>query len=197
MISLCLGITAFALYFLYDVNSFLWQRRLPRTFFAAGTLLLAAALALDIVNAALLRAFSVAGDWLWLLAAAAMFAALIYSLFFALPFEATYQTQENGRHVYDKGVYALCRHPGILFFFMTMLALGLAALPYTGLLTRGMLFSAMNLAYAAFQDRVTFPKTFCDYPAYRQRIPFLIPTKESIRLALHTLRRTDDEEANT
>ena len=185
MISLCLGITAFALYFLYDVNSFLWQRRLPRTFFAAGTLLLAAALALDIVNAALLRAFSVAGDWLWLLAAAAMFAALIYSLFFALPFEATYQTQENGRHVYDKGVYALCRHPGILCFFAMYLFWGLAALP-TGFLWCGMAFSGLNLAYAWFQDRVTFPKTFCDYPDYRRKAPFLLPTAASFHRAVKT-----------
>jgi len=197
MISLCLGVTAFALYFLYDVNSFLWQKRIPRVFFTAGTLLLAAAIAFDLLAAGAAGAFAGAADILLLLIAAAAFSALIYSLFFALPFEETYQKQENGRHVYDKGVYALCRHPGILFFFLTMLALGLSALPYAGLLLHGMLFSALNLAYAAFQDRVTFPKTFCDYPAYRHHVPFLIPTKESIRLALDTLRRTDDEEANT
>jgi len=197
MISLCLGAAAFALYFLYDVNSFLWQRRIPRAFFAAGTLLLGAALALDILSACAAGAFAGAADVLLLAAAAAAFAALIYSLFFALPFEATYQTQENGRHVYDKGVYALCRHPGILFFFLTMLLLGLAGLPFAGLLVRGMLFSAMNLAYAAFQDRITFQRTFIDYPAYRQHVPFLIPTKESIRAACRTLRHADDEEANT
>ena len=197
MISLCLGIAAFMLYFLYDVNSFLWQRRVPRAFFTAGTLLLAAAVLLDIRGAFAAGAFGGAGDMVWLAAAAIGFAALMYSLFFALPFEETYQKQENGRCVYDKGVYALCRHPGILFFFAAMLALGLAALPCKGLLIRGMLFSALNLAYAAFQDRVTFPKTFCDYPAYRQHVPFLIPTKESIRLARQSLRRKDDEEANT
>lgn len=197
MISLCLGVAAFALYFIYDVNSFLWQKRFPRMFFTAGTLLLAAALALDAIAACVQGAFSGAADWLLLSVAAAGFAALVYSLFFALPFEETYKTQENGRCVYDKGVYALCRHPGILFFFLTMLALGLAALPYAGLLARGMIFSALNLVYAAFQDRITFPRTFIDYSSYRHHAPFLIPTKESIRLARQTLRHADDEEANT
>ena len=48
---------------------------------------------------------------------AGAFAALIYTLFFALPFDETYAKQNNGRYVCDRGVYALCRHPGILCFF--------------------------------------------------------------------------------
>ena len=197
MISLFLGTAAFALYLLYDVNSFLWEKRLPRTFFAAGTLMLAAALALDAAAALAADAFAGVTDALLLLAAALAFAALIYCLFFALPFEETYQKQENGRCVYDKGVYALCRHPGILFFFLMQLALGLATLPCGALLAHGMLFSLLNLAYAFFQDRVTFPRTFSDYSAYQRRIPFLIPTKSSISLAYQTLRHTDDEEAHS
>ena len=197
MISLCLGIAAFALYLIYDVNSFLWQLRFPRLFFAGGTLMLALALALDLYAAIATGAFAGMPDMLLLAAAAAAFAALIYSLFFALPFEETYARQENGRCVYDRGVYAMCRHPGILFFFLMQLALGLAALPCGAQLAHGMLFSALNLGYALFQDRVTFPKTFSDYPAYRQRVPFLIPTKSSLSLAYQTLRHTDDEEAHT
>ena len=76
------------------------------------------------------------------------------------------------------------------------LFLGLAALPAPGLLARGMLFSGLNLGYAFFQDRFTFPRTFSDYSAYQRRIPFLIPTKASILLAYSTLFRTNDEEAD-
>ena len=71
--------------------------------------------------------------------------------------------------------------------------LGLAALP-SGLLLRGQLFSFLNFAYVCFQDRVTFPKTFCDYEDYQQKVPFLIPTRSSIRQAAETLLRANREE---
>ena len=77
MTSLCLGITAFALYFLYDVNSFLWQRSIPKAFFAVGTALLGASLALDLYQAFAAGAFAGAMDVLLLLLAAAGFAALL------------------------------------------------------------------------------------------------------------------------
>jgi hypothetical protein len=50
---------------------------------------------------------------------------------------------------------------------------GAAALP-AGMLINSLLFSLLNLGYAWFQDRVTFPRTFCDYEEYRKKIPFLL-----------------------
>ena len=193
MVSLTLGIGGFLLYLLYDVNSFTYRLRLLHGAFALGTLLVGAATALDLLEAWRLGAFSGPGDAALLLAAGACLAALVYSLFFALPFQETYRQQEQGRHVYDGGVYALCRHPGILCFFGLYLCLGLAALP-GGLLAHGLVFSLLDLAYAGFQDRVTFPKTFCDYEAYRKKAPFLIPTGDSIRQARQTWGRPASEE---
>ena len=193
MVSLTLGIGGFLLYLLYDVNSFTYRLRLLHGAFALGTLLVGAATALDLLEAWRLGAFSGPGDAALLLAAGACLAALAYSLFFALPFQETYRQQEQGRHVYDGGVYALCRHPGILCFFGLYLCLGLAALP-GGLLAHGLVFSLLDLAYAGFQDRVTFPKTFCDYEAYRKKAPFLIPTGDSIRRARQTWGRPASEE---
>ena len=193
MVSLTLGIGGFLLYLLYDVNSFTYQLRLLHGAFALGTLLVGAATALDLLEAWRLGAFSGPGDAALLLAAGACLAALVYSLFFALPFQETYRQQDQGRHVYDGGVYALCRHPGILCFFGLYLCLGLAALP-GGLLAHGLAFSLLDLAYAGFQDRVTFPKTFCDYEAYRKKAPFLIPTGDSIRRARQTWGRPASEE---
>ena len=132
-------------------------------------------------------------DSLLLAGALTCFAALIYSLFFALPFQQTYTEQAGGRRVYSGGVYALCRHPGILCFFGTYLLLGLAALP-TRMILRGLLFSLLNLAYAWFQDCVTFPKTFCDYTDYKKKVPFLIPTRNSVAMARKTLFSAHDEE---
>ena len=193
MVSLTLGIGGFLLYLLYDVNSFTYRLRLLHGAFALGTLLVGAATALDLLEAWRLGAFSGPGDAALLVAAGACLAALVYSLFFALPFQETYRQQEQGRHVYDGGVYALCRHPGILCFFGLYLCLGLAALP-GGLLAHGLVFSLLDLAYAGFQDRVTFPKTFCDYEAYRKKAPFLIPTGDSIRRARQTWGRPASEE---
>ena len=71
--------------------------------------------------------------------------------------------------------------------------LGLAALP-DRMILRGMLYSALNLAYVCFQDRITFPRTFCDYDDYRQKVPFLIPTRNSVATAWKTLFCADSEE---
>ena len=193
MLSLFFGIAAFVLYFLYDINSFRWNTRFFRCAFLLGTLLIVLATGLDLFQAWKEQAFSGIGDLLLLAGACLWFAFLIYCLFFALPFQQTYTEQSTGNRVYNGGVYALCRHPGIPCFFFFYLMLGLAALPEC-LLRNGMVFSLLDLLYAWFQDRVTFPKTFCDYREYQKAVPFLIPTPASIRMAKQTLFRTDVQE---
>lgn len=193
MLPLLLGLAAFALYFLYDINSISRQYRLLRSFFALGTLLLGAALVLDLAAAFTAGAISGAVDCVLLFCSALCFAALIYSLFFALPFDETYVAENSPRCVYSGGVYGLCRHPGILCFFGMELLLGLAALP-TAMLLRGMIFSALNLLYAYFQDRISFPKTFCDYSDYQKNVPFLIPDGASLRRFWKTLPHAEKEE---
>ena len=193
MISLLLGIAAFALYILYDINSFTRKLRFVHAFFLLGTLLLGIATALDVWQAWKAGAFSGAMDAVLMIGAVVFFAALIYSLFFALPFKETYTEQEGNDRVYSGGVSAFCRHPGILCFFGMYLLLGLAALP-TDMITNCLIFSALDLGYAWFQDRVTFPKTFCDYTDYQKNVPFLIPTKASIRMAKKTLFCANKEE---
>ena len=77
---------------------------------------------------------------------------------FALPFEETYVRESRGRRVCRTGMYALCRHPGVLwyagFYFSLYAALGgapLLVLAVTG--------TVLDLLYAVFQDVWTFPKT--------------------------------------
>lgn len=193
MFSLYLGIAAFALYLIYDINSFTWQRKSLHACFLLGTCLLGIATGLDLWQVWQEGAFSGPADAALLAAAFLCFAALIYSLFFALPFQQTYTEQTTGNRVYRRGVYALCRHPGILCFFGMYLLLGIAALP-SAMLLRCLTFSFLNLAYAWFQDRVTFPKTFCDYSDYQTQVPFLIPTRASIAMAYKTLLSAHDEE---
>ena len=176
MLSTFLGTAAFLLYLIYDINSFRWKRRLPRSFFLLGTLLITVATAVDLIDAIRYGSFTGVFDWILLLPAVCSLLSLVYCLFFAIPFDETYAAQASGRPVCDRGVYALCRHPGILCFFFFFLFLGFAAFP-GHLLWNGLLFSFLNLVYAVFQDRFTFPKTFCDYERYRETVPFLIPTR--------------------
>ena len=185
MVSLALGLLGFLAYLLYDVNSVTrkdpWMHRL----FAVGSVLLLSATCLDIASACNAGAFRSVRSWLLAGSALIFGCVLLYTLFFSLPFEETYRSQDAARRVYDRGMYALCRHPGVLWFFLFYLCLGLACLPGR-LLLHGMIFSLCNLLYVIFQDRWTFPRTFPDYGAYRQTVPFLLPTCRSIRTAWQT-----------
>ena len=193
MTALLCGLLGFVLYFLYDINSITVRSKLLHSTFTLGTVLIAAATGMDLWSAFKSNAFSGFADFVFLVLSALSFAALIYCLFFALPFQQTYAEQVANRSVCDKGVYALCRHPGILCFFGTFLFLGFAARP-ANLLAHGMVFSVLNLIYALFQDRITFPKTFSDYHTYRTRVPFLLPTSNSVRLARDSWPRKDSKE---
>ena len=62
MIALGLGVGAFVVYLLYDVNSIRWNQKLPRSFFTVGTLMLAAAAGIDLCGAYAQGAFGGAAD---------------------------------------------------------------------------------------------------------------------------------------
>ena len=192
MLILILGIIGFALYFLYDINSFTKQTKVLSSAFMAGTVLLAVSTVMMLVQAWQAKAFSGFYDILLLISGLLMFMALIYCLFFALPFNETYTNPLNGRKTYTYGAYAVCRHPGVICFFLMYLFWGLAALP-ENIIIYGMIFSLLNIGYAAFQDRITFRRTFCDYDEYTEKVPFMIPTKSSIYRAAKTWGRGFDK----
>ena len=190
---LLLGTAAFLLYIVYDINSYTLHNRVLNCGFWAGSTMLAAATILLLISAWQENAFSGPADIVLILLGATFFVLLLYCLFFALPFQETYVDQTQDRFVYDRGAYALCRHPGVLCFWGMYLCLGLAALP-TRFLLNGMVYSLLNLLYVVFQDRITFPKTFCDYSEYRKKVPFIIPNKKSICLAAQTWRQPNRKE---
>jgi protein-S-isoprenylcysteine O-methyltransferase Ste14 len=121
--------------------------------------------------------------------AAIFFYLLIYTLFFALPFQDTY-IKEKSHTVCKNGVYALCRHPGVLWFTLFYAFLGLAVMIPT-LFVAGSLFSILNILYVLFQDRWTFMKSFENYEGYKVDTPFLVPNKKSIKHCLRTLSRKE------
>lgn len=175
------GLIVFGLYFLYDYNSVRWKHWLPRRFFLTGSFFLMLATAAQTVSA--VRTVGMHRySWLFLTGAVLFLGLLIYTLFFALPFEETYLNQNDKPCVYMEGMYALCRHPGVLWFFFFYLCLGLAFWP-SGLLEVGLFYSGLNLLYVIVQDLWTFPNTFADYGLYKKKAPFLLPTRTSIKRA--------------
>lgn len=181
------GILVFILYFLYDINSVYWKNRLLHSGFLFGTVFLALA-----TTAQIGYQIPVAekGIRFWGCMLLAIFALilLIDTLFFELPFEETYIESEGKARVYDQGMYALCRHPGVIWFFFFYLFLGVALLPGKFIFI-GMLYSLCNILYVIFQDVWTFPHTFVDYEEYKKQTPFLIPNSHSIKRAYKTRRR--------
>ncbi len=111
---------------------------------------------------------------------------LVYTLFFAVPFQEAY-VEGSKQKICKTGVYALCRHPGVLFLagFYLFLSLGLGK-PF--MLLAGTVYTGMNLLYILLQDRYTFPRLFEGYDDYRKETPYLIPDADSIRKCISDLK---------
>jgi protein-S-isoprenylcysteine O-methyltransferase Ste14 len=114
------------------------------------------------------------------------FCLLIYTLFFALPFQDTYLETGGSPKIYKDGMYALCRHPGVLWFIGFYIFLGLM-LKIPLLIAAAVVFSLLNLLYVVFQDNWTFMKMFSDYDLYKKETPFLLPNLDSIKRCIKTI----------
>ncbi len=186
------GLIAFGMYLIYDINSFTWKNRFLHSFFMAGSILLAAATAGCVVTS--LREQTLPLWWRVVcgLLAVSQVGLLVYTLFFALPFGETYVRADGKIPVYKEGVYALCRHPGVLWFIL--LYTFLALMTGTALMAAaGVEYSVLNVLYIWFQDRVTFKQTLYGYENYQKETPFLIPDRKSILTCIRYLRTTEDK----
>lgn len=179
------GIMGFGLFIVYDLNSVIWKKKVLHGSFLSGCLFIAVSTVLGVLDAGK-EYGSLKGRAGWLVIAAGFLGVLIYTLFFALPFKETYQTEKNSQEkskVCSQGMYALCRHPGVLWFFFFYLCLGIG-LKSGGFLKMGMIFSLCNLGYVIFQDLYTFPRVLEGYAEYKREVPFLIPDRKSIARAV-------------
>lgn len=169
---------SFALFFLSDLNDRFFHRKALKVLFPTGALGLVAATAVMVARG---RAYLPLAARLPLMLAA--FVCLLWmtkALFFSIPATESYARPGEARAVCTTGVYALCRHPGVLFFIMAYLLL----CPAFGMeLCFALLCSALNVALALFEDVLIFPVLLRGYPAYKKATPFLIPTRSSIKKA--------------
>lgn len=102
-----LGILAFALMLLGDINDARFGKKPLKLCFPLGVILLAVAtyLGCDFERISVI----------WCVAAGAFLLLLLYSLFGSFSVKDAYVEQPGGRRVCDRGLYAMCRHPGVLF----------------------------------------------------------------------------------
>lgn len=178
-----LGVCAFVLFFVNDYNDWKWGKPGLKACFPVGGLLLAAATVLGVSQGKA----PVTG---WAAAALAALGGLflvllVYTLFFALPAEASYARPGEDRPVVAGGIYALCRHPGVLWFAGLYFCLWACA----GLsLGEAALYCGLNVLLVVFEDYCVFPGRLAGYDAYRRTTPFLLPNRRSLCACRATLR---------
>ena len=113
-------------------------------------------------------------------------ALLIYSLFIEIPFHSTYVEYLVGTRLITTGTYALVRHPGVLWLALLYISLALL-FPSPTLFIAVAVWFILDVIYVVLEDWIIFPRMFPDYPDYRRRTPFLIPSKQSILSCLKTI----------
>lgn len=109
-----------------------------------------------------------------------------YSLVIEIPFQSTYIAPEAPSRLVTTGTYALCRHPGVLWFALLLIGL-LIASRSAALLVAAPVWLGLDILYVWLQDRYFFPQQFPDYPDYRKLTPMLLPTPASVRRCGRTL----------
>ena len=180
-----LTIAAYGLFFAYDILTVrgVGSAHLHLLFFA-GCVLVVAAFALLLFDQMSMRPVD-AFFYVMAVLSLVCFALMVTALFFSLP-QGTYSSAEQGRSVYQNGMYAFCRHPGVFWYCLGFLFLALAFRSAPAALS-SLLLCAGNVAYMVFQDAWSFPRTFCDYRDYQRNVPFFFPTCQSVRNAISSL----------
>lgn len=182
----------FLLFIIYDINSIKWQSKILNQLFYVGCLLIVVNTFGAVYECADLIDMGSSYQILWISIVVMFFVLLVFTLFFALPFDSTYVKNTETRRTHTIGIYALCRHPGVLWFiglyFSLFFWIGSPILLYLAIV-----LSSMNFGYIVFQDLWTFPKTFSDYDQYKKTTPFIIPNFTSIHRMIATIKSQTGE----
>lgn len=185
MLYIALGSLSFVCLFMFDLHTLRKNGLMKKINGLLGLgLLIFSSIMVTIVSPKLefSPAIRIAGGTVWCIAVFL----LIYSLFLELPFVNTYGKKEHSSTLIVTGTYALCRHPGVLwfglvycsFFFLTGATLMIPA---------GIIWTGLDVLHVYLQEKLFFPKMFPDYIQYKGSTPMLIPTKSSIKRCLSTI----------
>ncbi len=187
MFYLFLGCFAFLFLYIFDFLKLKNSPRLSGVFFFLGfCLLLFSSFRIAVLgNIAFLLPMGI--RVFLIILAFISFIGLLCALFFVLPFQKTYIKPEEN-NVVDTGLYALCRHPGVLFF-AAMYLFWFLATGRTDMFFAMILWTAMDILHVYIQDKFFFSKTIKGYDRYRLTVPFLIPTRVSFKKCMADFKR--------
>jgi protein-S-isoprenylcysteine O-methyltransferase Ste14 len=173
------GCLAFICFGLFDINKIKFRCRNISILVLLGSLSLALSTVAIIISPQSTR---ISTPWQWLELGFAFLALflLIYTIFGAVPFKKTYIEIGKRNTVVKTGMYAFCRHPGVLWFFLFYVLTGLA-FKNEILLIAAFVWTFLDIIYVYIQDRWIFPIILEDYHIYQKQVPFLIPNMTSIR----------------
>ncbi len=183
-----LGIFGFLLFFIYEINTVKWHNRVLNILFMLGCGFIGLSTSLTIIYN--WKHHQV--NYIYLVIVILFLVLLVYTLFFALPFSQTYVENQKNNKIYKEGVYALCRHPGVLWF------IGFYVFLYAAFPSKSMLYVAIatcicNAIYIVIQDIWSFPMMFYDYEQYKKEAPFLIPNLHSIKKCFSTINNRGEK----
>lgn len=177
------GVLGFFACCLFDINKIKWQSKKLNLLFVLGVIMI-----LFSTVCCVLQSDLAALAWPWsfrqilcLICLILSCIALVYTLFFALPFADTY-VESDTLPLVDQGVYGLCRHPGFWMLACVYLFLWLF-FDSQPVLFGFVLYTICNFIYVYVQDRYIFPLYIGGYDEYKRSVPFLIPNRDSIRKA--------------
>ena len=189
MIYIAVGIFGFIVIHLFDIVSL---KRIPSgakpCVWTVGSGLLVYSLIMLCLKSNTLP-LPVWSTWLgWGLLTLSLFL-LIYSLFINLPFRKTYIATGVGDRLITTGLYALVRHPGVIWFILFMLSLILVS-KSSLLLIAAPIFILLDVVLVIVQDKFLFIRMFAGYENYRWETPMLVPNRRSVNAFINSLKQS-------
>ena len=103
---------------------------------------------------------------------------LFFSLFWEIPLRKTYLAKGVGDKLIRTGTYALVRHPGVIWYIFSVIALLLISRSQL-LLIAAPIWIFMDILYVFIQEKFYFPRMFPGYGEYKKETPMLIPNRKS------------------
>ena len=182
-----LGCLAFILFYIFDLNKIKFRSKYINICFGAGLVILGfCTFAILVRNYELMNSHY---QLIWGIMAIISLILMLSTLFFWLPFDKTYIRTEQS-NVVSTGMYALCRHPAVIWFFFFYLFLWLTS-GNIMVLWAGTTWTVMDIIYVYIQDRWIFPLILTGYTTYQQKVPFLIPNINSIKNCIATIYKVN------
>ncbi len=180
MTFILIGCLAFVFFCIFDLNKVTFRLKAINFGFAIGIVLIAySTIGILLGDYKMFNLAVPLRIFFGLLSVVSLFL-LLYTLFAALPFNVTYGGVESTNTVVDRGMYSLCRHPGVIWFFFFYFFLWPAS-GKTMIMWAGIIWTIMNVIYVYIEDRWFFPAAFNGYDIYKTRVPFLIPRLTGIK----------------